>query len=432
MKLPVWPEPSKINKIYLGLERIRALLAALGNPEKQLSPVFHIAGTNGKGSVSSFLKYILEENGYSVNRLTSPHLVRFNERIEVAGKEIEDDYYYRLASECRAVIENNRLSASYFEIITAIAFMAFSRCSSDATILEVGMGGRLDATNVIDSPLVSIITSISLDHVHCLGDTVEKIALEKIAIAKSGRPIVIAKQKESVEKIMREAAQSLNCPIYSPGKDWEYLKFDDSCRFIGFGKEIETPIPGLEGRHQLINAAAAIASLLCQDKLKITDGSICRGIKNTRWRARLQNLKGTIIYSHVDSNSELYLDAAHNEGGASALLDWLNDRDEKNKMRNILIICMLQRKDSRSFIKILGSRFSERIIVSNSNEEYKTPEEFTREFEDIGLDVHGVYTNVVEALEKTKNIGKPGERKRILICGSLYFCGEVLSLIEDY
>jgi dihydrofolate synthase/folylpolyglutamate synthase len=431
MKLPDWPEPSTISRIYLGLERIQILLAALGNPEKQVSPVFHIAGTNGKGSVSSFLKYIMEENGYRVNRFTSPHLVRFNERIEISGKEIEDSYYYELASECRTVIENNKLDASYFEIIVAIAFMAFARNESDATILEVGMGGRLDATNVVKDPLVSVITSISLDHVACLGDTVEKIALEKIAIAKEKRPVVISEQTESVKKIIVETIGSLDCPLYIFGKDWEYSKFGNCCRFRGFGRDIETPIPKLEGKHQLINAGTAIAALLCQDKLEIGNAGICRGVENTFWRARLQNLKNTKINRYIDSDSEIYLDAAHNEGGARVLLDWLNDRDGKEKMRNILIICMLKRKDSKSFIKVLGSRFSERIIVSNRNEDYKTPEEFTGEFMEIGLDVCGVYENIVGALERTKTIGKPGEKKRILICGSLYFCGEVLSLVEE-
>jgi dihydrofolate synthase/folylpolyglutamate synthase len=432
MKLPDWPAPSSINKMYLGLERIEILLAALGNPEKRISPVFHIAGTNGKGSVSSFLKCILEENGYRVNRFTSPHLVRFNERIEISGKEIEDSYYYKLAEECRTVIEDNSLEASYFEIIVALAFMAFSRSESDATILEVGMGGRLDATNVLKDPLVSIVTPISLDHVNCLGDTIEKIAIEKIAIAKRGRPVVISEQRNSVEKVMRKIARSLNCPLYSSGKDWKYLKFGDFCRFRGFGRKIETPIPKLEGKHQLMNAGTAIAALLCQDMIKIDNDSICRGVKNTMWRARLQNLSNTKICSYMDNNSEVYLDGAHNEGGAYALLDWLNDRDKKEKMRNILIICMLKRKDSKSFIKILGSRFSERIVVSNKNEDYKTPEEFLEEFRDIGLDVYGAYENILEALERTRNIGKFDEKKRILICGSLYFCGEVLSLTESY
>ncbi|MDR2777878.1 MAG: bifunctional folylpolyglutamate synthase/dihydrofolate synthase [Rickettsiales bacterium] len=418
--------------MYLCLERIQALLAALGNPEKQISPVFHIAGTNGKGSVSSFLKYILEENGYRVNRFTSPHLVRFNERIEIHGKEIEDSQYYQLASECRNTLENSKLDASYFEIIVAIAFMAFSRNESDATIIEVGLGGRLDATNVVEDPLVSVITSISLDHVNYLGDTVEKIAAEKIAIAKAGRPVVISEQTEGVEEVIRKTTKSLNCPLYGPGKDWEYSRFGDFCRFRGFGRDIKTPMPGLEGRHQLMNAGVAIAALLCQNKLEIADSSICHGVKNTFWKARLQNLKETEIYGHVDSNSELYLDGAHNEGGARVLLDWLEDRDRKEKMKNILIICMLQRKDSRAFIKILGSRFSERIVVSNENGKYKTSGEFIEEFGALGLDVYGSYHNIVEALEKTKDIGEPGEKKRILICGSLYLCGEVLSLIENY
>ena len=184
MKFPEWPLHSTINKSILGLDRIQKLLDILGNPEKKLPPVFHIAGTNGKGSTSAFIKYILEDAGYKVHRYTSPHLVEFNERIEISGKKVTDEYYNELAQECKFAVEKYNLDVTYFEIITTIAFMAFVRNEADATILEVGMGGRLDATNVVDNQLVSIITPISLDHTETLGDTLEKIAMEKFGIVK--------------------------------------------------------------------------------------------------------------------------------------------------------------------------------------------------------------------------------------------------------
>ncbi|GHU27518.1 bifunctional folylpolyglutamate synthase/dihydrofolate synthase [Bacilli bacterium] len=468
MKLPKWPEPSSINRIYLGLERILELLEKLGHPERKMPPVFHVAGTNGKGSVTAFLKCILEENGYVVHRNISPHLVRFNERIEIAGKEIDDEYYDELASECKYTLEKYDLNASYFEIIVAIAIMAFSRNGGDATIFEVGMGGRLDATNIIEHPLVSVITPISLDHTKVLGDTVEKIAMEKIAIAKKGTPVVVSKQPASVVQVMREAVKSLGSPLYNYGIDWKYTRHlssscsspslsssrmrgsretittawdprdkpeddreRDHCEFSGFGRNITTSLPSLEGNHQIINAGTAIAALLCQNRLTVTDYSIQNGVQKAFWKARLQNLKGTKLYDLVDDGSELYLDGGHNEGGARVLVDWLEEKNAKEKRDNILIICMLKKKDTKAFIKEIGSRFRERIVISNKNEDYKEADEFIKEFEEIGLDVYGSCENIESALKMTRNIHSIN-KKRILVCGSLYFCGEVLSLIEGF
>ncbi|MDR2777182.1 MAG: bifunctional folylpolyglutamate synthase/dihydrofolate synthase [Rickettsiales bacterium] len=418
-----------MNRIELGLDRIQALLSKLGNPERHISPVFHIAGTNGKGSVSAFLRYILEESGYVVHRNTSPHLVRFNERIEVCGKEIEDSYYNELASECRYTMEKNKLDASYFEIIVVIALMAFSRNESDATIMEVGMGGRLDATNVIENPLVSIITPISLDHVESLGDTVEKIAGEKMGIAKKNRPVVVSNQPEGVLRVIDARAKSLNCPVYSAGADWECRRFDDFCEFSGFGRRIRAPLPALEGAHQVMNAGTAIAALLSQDRIPVDESSISRGLQKVVWRARLQNLAATKLQEYVERDSELYLDGGHNEGCAHVLADWLREKDSREKRDNVLIICMLKRKNSRAFIEVIGRLFSTVIVVSNANEAYLEAEEFVKEFNDMGLDVYGTCSNAEDSLRMARSV-ETGGKKRILICGSFYFCGEVLALLE--
>ncbi|MDR3078462.1 MAG: bifunctional folylpolyglutamate synthase/dihydrofolate synthase [Rickettsiales bacterium] len=416
-------------RIHLGLERIQELLGKLGNPEKRLSPVFHIAGTNGKGSVSAYLKYILEARGYRVHRNTSPHLVRFNERIEVGGREIGDAYYGELADECRSIVEKYSLDASYFEIIVAIALMAFARNESDATILEVGMGGRLDATNVIENPLVSIVTPISLDHVESLGDTVEKIALEKIGIAKKNRPVVVSPQPEGILELLEEKLEPLGCPLYGAGRDWSYEKFGDFCEFNGFGRRIRTPLPALEGNHQIVNAGTAIAALLCQDQLALGESDISEGLRKVSWRARLQNLAGTELHGLVEEDTELYLDSGHNEGCARALRDWLEDRDRIDRRDNILIVCMLKRKNSRAFIGVLGELFSARIVVSGGNGDYKGAEEFVSEFNEIGLAVHGTCSSPEEALKMARAV-RSERKKRILMCGSLYFCGEVLALLE--
>ena len=436
MQFPTWPNPKQMNSIKLGLDRIEKLLEKLDNPHKKLPPIFHIAGTNGKGSTSAFIKYILEEQGYKVHRNTSPHLVRFNERIEVSGKEITDDYYYELADECRFVIEKYNLEVSYFEIITVIAFMAFSRNEADATILEVGLGGRLDASNIIENSAVSIITPISLDHTKILGDTLDKIAIEKISIAKNNCPIIVSKQEEIVNETIKQYLQdnNKNCPTYFFGKDYTFKKINDfECEFTGFSQQFKTKLPSLEGEHQIINAGTAIASILYQNQLKIDTDKISNGINKTFWKARLQNLTNTTLQEFTKQDSELYLDGGHNEGGALTIKNWVENKNKQEDRENVLIISMLERKDTRSFINIIKNTFDKVIIVSNQNgtDKYKSIEDFTNEFKEFGVDIFYGCNNIIEALQKTKEI-QSDKKLRILMCGSLYFCGDVLSLIESY
>ena len=436
MQFPTWPNPKQMNSIKLGLDRIEKLLEKLDNPHKKLPPIFHIAGTNGKGSTSAFIKYILEEQGYKVHRNTSPHLVRFNERIEVFSKEITDDYYYELADECRFVIEKYNLEVSYFEIITVIAFMAFSRNEADATILEVGLGGRLDASNIIENSAVSIITPISLDHTKILGDTLDKIAIEKISIAKNNCPIIVSKQEEIVNETIKQYLQdnNKNCPTYFFGKDYTFKKINDfECEFTGFSQQFKTKLPNLEGEHQIINAGTAIASILSQNQLKINTNKISNGINKTFWKGRLQNLTNTKLQEFTKRDSELYLDGGHNEGGALTIKKWVENKNKQENRENVLIISMLERKDTRSFINIIKNTFDKVIIVSNQNgtDKYKSIEDFTNEFKEFGVDIFYGCNNVVEALQKTKEI-QSDKKLRILMCGSLYFCGDVLSLIESY
>lgn len=427
MKFPEWPLYSTINRSVLGLERIQKLLDILGNPEKKLPPVFHIAGTNGKGSTSSFIKYILEDAGYKVHRYTSPHLVEFNERIEISSRKISDKYYEELARECKFVVEKHNLDVSYFEIITVTAFIAFSKNDADAVILEVGMGGRLDATNVINNPLVSIITPISLDHMETLGDTVEKIAMEKFGIVKENHNVVISKQTKNVENLLYKNSKKLNCPIFVHNKDWIYTKtLDNQCIFEGFSKKITTPLPNLEGEHQIINAGTAIASLMCQNVLKINDINIYNGIKNTQWPARLQNLTKTKYKKLLNSNDEFYIDGSHNEDGARVLKNWLEEKNKKDKRYNILIICMLNRKDVKTFAKIIEPIFDNIIIVSNKNEKYIPSDEFEKIFNNLGKNILAKCQNISEAFNIIKTL-EPQKTKRIVACGSLYFCGEILS-----
>lgn len=428
MKIPNWPLPSEMNKINLGLERIQKLLDILGNPEKKLPPIFHVAGTNGKGSTTSFIKYILEDADYKIHRYTSPHLVEFNERIEVSGQKITDEYYNELAEECKFVIEKNNLDVSYFEIITTIAFMAFARNEADAVILEVGMGGRLDATNVVKNPLVSVITPISLDHVNVLGDTVEKIAMEKFGIVKEKQKVIISKQTKNVADLLYENSKNMNCPTFLYNKDWKYIKIEDNkCIFKGFSREILTSLPSLEGNHQIINAGTAVAALLCQDVIKISDKNIQNGIKNTKWPARLQIITNKIYKDLINENDEFYIDGGHNEDGARVIKTWLEEKNNEQKKHNVLIVGMLNKKDVKTFAKIIEPVFEDILIVSNKKEDYISADEFERVFNDLGRKVVAKCKNIKDALSIVKNI-KTTSNKRILACGSLYFCGEMLDI----
>jgi dihydrofolate synthase/folylpolyglutamate synthase len=252
-----------------------------------------------------------------------------------------------------------------------------------------------------------------------------------VGIAKKNRPIVLSAQPESVEKVIRDRAKLLDSPVYSAGTDWHCRKFGNFCEFSGFGREIRMPLPALEGNHQIMNAGTAIAALLCQDVIPVDESSISEGLRKVYWRARLQDLSNTKLQEYIGKDSELYLDGGHNEGCARILSDWLEEKDKTEKRDNILIICMLKRKNTKAFIEILGKLFFARIVVSNDNELYKEAEEFVKEFNDIGLDVYGTCSNVEDSLKMAKSI-ETNRKKRILICGSIYFCGEVLALVEPF
>ena len=380
MKKIFWPDYLSDGNPKLGLDRIKNFLNALGNPEKNLPPVFHIAGTNGKGSTTAFLKYILEAEGYLVHRYISPHLIKFNERIEISSKIISDEYLTELANECKNFAERHNLTVSYFEGITIMAILAFSRNPATACVVEVGLGGRLDATNIIPNPLISIITSISLDHVKILGGTIALIAKEKAGIIKENGTLIIDKQEKDAYNVIHKVGEEKHNRIFGYGKEWGVKKLKDSFLFKGFGRELELPMPALDGDFQIHNAGGAIAALLSQNKIKVSDNSIIKGLKDTVWPARLQNLSNNKnIANLLPKNTEVILDGAHNDDAAKQLSNWI--KGKKDDKLNILIIGMLQRKDSHSYIKNLNKAFDTIITIEILNDNTsKNSQEFREEF----------------------------------------------------
>lgn len=427
MKKIPWPSYDLDGKPKFELGRIVEFLDKMGNPQDNLlPPIFHVAGTNGKGSTTAYLKYILEAEGYLVHRFTSPHLVDWNERIEISSKIITDEYAIELVNECKEFSEKHDLKLTYFEVMTAMAILAFSRHPAVATILEVGLGGRLDATNVIKNPLVEIITSISFDHMKTLGYTLSAIAGEKAGIIKEGKTLIIDKQPQEAFDVIYKVGQEKHNKIYSCGKEWSTEKLKDSFIFRGFGKELELPLPYLQGDYQIDNAGGAIAALLSQDKIKVSDKAIVEGMKNVRWIGRLQNMSDNKkLTQFLPKGTELIIDGAHNEDASKKLTQWLKSKTD-NK-HNILIIAMLQRKDSIDYINKLDKIFDLVITIQMRNEDKsKDPEEFKQEFLNAG------WTNVVasqyfeDALKYVGQNFNDGQNLRVIIAGSLYLMGEVL------
>lgn len=388
--------------IDLSLHRLVFLLDKLGNPQKNLPPTIHVAGTNGKGSTIAFCRSILEANGYNVHAYTSPHLIRFNERIRLNGKFIEDDLLYETLNEIVRI--NDSSPITFFEATTAAAFVLFSRIKADVLLLETGVGGRLDATNVIESSLMSIITPISLDHQEFLGDTLSKIAFEKSGIIKPNCPVVISKQTSEVNEILKSEAAIKQAPYYVYGEDWNLNIL------------APFPPPNLKGDHQKLNAATALKVLsLC---FPLKEQAISKGLQSAEWPGRLQCLQ--------EGTHEIWIDGAHNPGGAEVLAEELT-KWKKNKPL-VGIMAMKERKDARLFIKKLSSFFEEIFFIplsdSNKTGSSYTPEDLLSFAKEEGFTATTA-DNYKDALTKIQT--KHPESK-ILVTGSLYLIGEVLSL----
>lgn len=427
MKQPFWPTPGEMTGMKLGLERIINFLDKLGNPHLKLPPVIHIAGTNGKGSTLAFIKAILEAQGLKVHRNTSPHLVDFNERIHLAGQDISDEYLTEILKECQSVEEKHQTGVSYFEGITAAALLAFSRVSADAVLLEVGMGGRLDGTNVIPNPLVSVITPISLDHVGVLGDTVEKIAYEKSCIIKPNCKVVSAQQSnESIYQIIRDKANDLNADLVEYRKDYTVNLTEDrsSMIFEGFGRKLELPLPSLPGFHQIINAGTAIATLLHQNQLEISDEAIIQGVQNAKWKGRLEKIENGRLRQEIPDNFDIYVDGGHNEHGSKVVAEWVKEQNLKDGQYTYMIYASVRGKNIEKVLKNF-SQVAEKIICTEIRDESRAA---------LSEDIYEVAQNVCpnksiqikdwkDAIKYMSHIETGG---RILFCGSLYFAGQIL------
>lgn len=411
--------------IDLGLDRIERLLAEMGSPHRKLPPVVHVAGTNGKGSLVAYLRAMSEAAGYRVHVYTSPHLVRFNERIRVAGRLIEDDELADILAECEAV--NAGKPITFFEITTVAAFVAFARVPADLAILEVGMGGRRDTTNVCD-PTLSAITPIGYDHTGFLGDRLEGIALEKAGILKHAVPAVIGRQRDVAAEVIAAEAGKLAVPLFRMGREWQVTPTRTGFRYESDLLGLDLPAPALVGAHQIDNAATAVA---CIERLRaatfeIDDAAIARGLASVEWPARLQKLTRGPLVEALLPGCELWLDGGHNEDCGLALArmaaDWAK---EPAPLPLYLVFGMLTTKDASGFLRPLARHAkAARAVPFPEGHSAYTPQEACAKAADVGLDCAPA-NGIGAALEDL--LATQPAPMRILICGSLYLAGAVLA-----
>jgi len=338
--------------IDLSLDRIARLLAALDHPERKLPPVIHVAGTNGKGSTIAFLRAILEAAGLSVHVYTSPHLVRIHERFRLGapggGKLVSDTELAAALMICERA--NDGQPITVFEITTAVGLWLFATHPADVLLLEVGLGGRFDATNVIDHPLASVITPVSMDHIDFLGDTIEKIAAEKAGIIKTGAPVFVASQKRNALAVIERQAARLSAPIRVAGEDWTATEERGRLVYQDENGLLDLPAPKLHGRHQFENAGLAIATLRGVSALSLPQAAFEAGVANAEWPARMQRLTQGSLIALVPPGSELWLDGSHNPDGGRATASALADIEERVPRPLVLVVGMLTTKDATGFL----------------------------------------------------------------------------------
>ena len=399
-------------------------MAALGNPERRLPPVIHVAGTNGKGSTVATLRAILEAAGLKVHVYTSPHLVRFSERIRLAGSLIDEPQLASLLEE----IEQRNASApiTFFEVTTAAAFLAFARTPADVTLLETGMGGRLDATNVIDRPLASVVTPVSFDHMQFLGTTLAEISGEKAGILKPDVPAVIGVQPQAAFDVLTRRAGEIGAKLFRRGAEWEIEPADSDSGMGGFvyrgRRRYELPRPNLPGRHQVDNAALAIATLDHIDGLTVSAQHMRAGLRRIEWPARLQRLTKGPLISLLPRGSELYLDGGHNEAAGEILADWA--RAQRDKPLE-LVFGMLSTKSPEAFLAHMAPHVRRVRAVPIPGEAAALPADAVADAaRRAGLEDVAATESVRDAVAQ---LGRDSKPARILICGSLYLAGQVLA-----
>jgi dihydrofolate synthase/folylpolyglutamate synthase len=403
---------------------VERLLTALGRPQDRLGPVIHVAGTNGKGSTVAFLRSMAEAAGLKVHVLTSPHLVRFAERIRVAGRLIGDDVLSDLIDEVEAA--NAGEPISFFEITTALALHAFVTTPADLTLVEVGLGGRFDASNVFARPAVSVITPVDYDHLEMLGPDLRKIAWEKAGIIKAGRPVVSARQQPEAEAVIVVEARSLGAPLALMGRDFDAWEEHGRLMVQAEDRLFDLPSPSLRGAHQFANAGLAVAAILALGDQRIDERAIGAGVASAAWPGRFQRLaRGPL--AEMAAGTDLWIDGAHNPHAGRALADACARLAGRDGRPLALIVGMLGRKDASGFFAAF-SDLAPRVFATGFNSPSATPADtLVAAARSQGLEAEAA-DGVEDALRRALGASRP---PHVVICGSLHFIGDVLALSPD-
>jgi len=392
-------------------------MADLGHPERQLPPVLHVAGSKGKGSTVAMLRAVLEAAGYRVHVYVSPHLVRFAERIRLAGSLIDEAYLAELLEEVERI--NASKPITFFEVTTAAAFLAYARNPADVVILEVGMGGRLDATNIVDKPLASTLVPISFDHMQYLGDTLAKIAGEKAGILKPGVPAVIGLQPDEAMQTVETRAAAVGAPLFRRGHEWRATSTATGFRYEG-RRRFDLPLPSLPGRHQIDNAALAVATLDRVNTFTISEAQFRAGLSRIDWPARLQRLTQGPLVTLLPPTTELWLDGGHNEAAGHVLAEWVAD----TKRPLDLVVGMLSTKEPERFLAPLKPYAQRLRTIAIPNEPLTLSAEVVAE-----AGRRAGFTDVATSASAADAVTDLARYRpeRVLITGSLYLAGTVLA-----
>lgn len=409
-------------KIDLSLGRTERLLASLGDPHRRLPPTIHVAGTNGKGSTVAFLRAMLEAAGRRVHVYTSPHLVRFHERIRLAGKLVSEEKLADAFERCERA--NAGAPITVFEITTAAAFLLFSETQADVLLLEVGLGGRFDSTNVIDRPAACVITPVSMDHMDFLGDTIAKIAFEKAGVLKAGVPAIVAPQEDDALAVIERQAARVRAPLMVAGRDYHVSEESGRLVYEDARGLLDLPLPRLQGRHQHDNAAAAIAALRTAFP-DVPASAVEAGVREADWPARMQALTRGALVDLAPAGAELWLDGGHNPAGGVALAAAMAEFETRNPRPLVLISAMLASKDMAGLLQPFAGLAREIVCVQiGGDSQTHPPQAMAEAARALGMEA-SLAASAPDALKLLAG-RKWTTPPRILIAGSLYLAGEVL------
>ena len=413
--------------IDLTTGRVERLLAALGHPERRLPPVIHVAGTNGKGSTVAYLRAIAEAAGLKVHAITSPHLVRFAERIRVAGTLITDEALAELIERVEAA--NAGQPISFFEITTALALLAFAETPADLCIVEVGLGGRFDASNVFDAPAVSVITPVDYDHLDLLGPELSKIAWEKAGVIKAGRPVVCARQMDEALVAIEKEAEALGAPLTLMGRDFDAWE-ERGRLMVQMGEQLyDLPPPSLFGGYQFANAGLAVAVALTLGDPRIDEAALAKGVSSAVWPARFQRLTvGPMAELAKARGADLWLDGGHNPHAGRALAEAAGRLVARDPRPLVLVAGMFARKDALGFFQPFAELNPPVFATTFDSPNAAEAQDIAVAARQAGLAAETV-TNVEEGLRRA--LALPGPAPHVLICGGLHFAGEVLAMSRD-